>query len=447
MNQVSQVLTVAKSEVGYRAQRAPGERPSGHQKYSDQVPGLEWSNYQPWCATWVSWVAMRAGVANLYPRTASVWTAMQWFKQRSRWSEYPAIGAQVIYGASGSTHTGICYAFDETYIYTYEGNTSLTNDANGNGVMARQRRRRDSYVHGYGLPAFTEGILTADPSKKSKAGYTYAAKAAGSTSSAGGASGTGTSRYKVKKGQTLGGIAALLGVSLAALLTANPSIKNPDVVHPGQEINVPAKPTPPAKPEKPKPPTEKPKPPAEKPQPSTPPTSGSTYTVVKGDSLSSIANRFGVSVTQLVSWNAGLAANPHLIYPGQKVKVQAGKHAVTATVAKESKPREQSRPSKPVAPAVQKPSEDDRLARIEKELRAVKGKLDEVSGKLDKLTPRPEQRPAGKPSDQPKPDKGKQPEPVMPDVPVPVQPEVSKPTQIPVAPQLVIPTPEVSHVP
>ncbi|GAA4104730.1 LysM peptidoglycan-binding domain-containing protein [Streptomyces hundungensis] len=437
MSQVSKVLAIAKGEVGYQAERAPGERPSGHQKYSSQVPGLEWSNYQPWCATWVSWVAMKAGVTSLYPRTASVWSAMQWFKQRSRWSEYPAVGAQVIYGTSGSTHTGICYAFDREWIYVYEGNTSLENNANGNKVMARQRRRRDAYVHGYGLPEFTEGIVTADPSKKGQSGYTYAETASGSTSATGGSS--NTSKYKIKKGQTLGGIAALLGVSLAALLAANPGIKSPDMVYPDQEINVPAKPTSPAKPDTPKPPIEKPKPP-------TPPTSGGTYTVAKGDSLSSIANRFGVSLAQLVNWNAGLAANPHLIYPGQKVKVQGGKHAATPTIAKEPK-REQFRPSKPVAPAIQKPSQDDRLARIERELREVKGKLDEVSGKLDKLNQKPVPKPVEKPSEQPKPDGSKKPEPVKPHVPAPVQPEVSKPTHVPVVPQLVIPTPEVHLAP
>ncbi|MCY0943488.1 LysM peptidoglycan-binding domain-containing protein [Streptomyces antarcticus] len=436
MSQVTQVLSIAKNEVGYQAQRAPGERPSGHQKYSPEVPGLEWSNYQPWCATWTSWVAMKAGVASLFPRTASVWTAMEWFKQRSRWSEYPAIGAQVIYGTSGSTHTGLCYGYDSTYIYTYEGNTSLENSANGNKVMARKRLRRDSYVHGYGLPEYSEGIVTADPSKKGKAGFTYAAAASTPASGSGGSTGTPSGKYKVSKGQTLGAVAALLGVSLAALLAANPEIKNPDVVYPDQEINVPAKPTPST-------PTEKPTVPPQKPEPSTPPAGGGTYTVAKGDSLSSIAARFGMSLAQLTSWNEGLAANPHLIYPGQKVKVQAGKHAATRTAAEESKTREYSRPSKPVAPAIQKPSQDDRLARIERELREVKNKLNEVSGKLDKVTPKPDP----KPSEKPKPDVEVKPKEAKPDVPTPVHPEVSKPTDVPVVPQLVIPTPEVTHVP
>ena len=45
----------------------------------------------------------------------------------------------------------------------------------------------------------------------------------------------------VKKGDTLGKIAAALGVTIAAVLIANPAIKNPDVITPGQTITVPAK--------------------------------------------------------------------------------------------------------------------------------------------------------------------------------------------------------------
>ncbi|MFE2462981.1 peptidoglycan-binding protein [Streptomyces sp. NPDC059402] len=60
----------------------------------------------------------------------------------------------------------------------------------------------------------------------------------------------------MKSGQTLGVIAASAGVSLAALLGLNPQIKNPDVIHPGNKVNVPAskpapKPTPKPKPKAP----------------------------------------------------------------------------------------------------------------------------------------------------------------------------------------------------
>lgn len=43
----------------------------------------------------------------------------------------------------------------------------------------------------------------------------------------------------VARGATLGGIAAALGVSLAALLSVNPQITNPNVITPGQTITVP----------------------------------------------------------------------------------------------------------------------------------------------------------------------------------------------------------------
>jgi len=46
------------------------------------------------------------------------------------------------------------------------------------------------------------------------------------------------------------------------------------------------------------------------------------YTVVSGDSLGVIANRFGVTVNDLVSWNN--IANPDLIYPGQRLIVKKG---------------------------------------------------------------------------------------------------------------------------
>lgn len=44
------------------------------------------------------------------------------------------------------------------------------------------------------------------------------------------------------------------------------------------------------------------------------------YTVASGDNLTKIANKYGTTVNQLVSWNN--IANPNLIYPGQKLRVK-----------------------------------------------------------------------------------------------------------------------------
>lgn len=44
------------------------------------------------------------------------------------------------------------------------------------------------------------------------------------------------------------------------------------------------------------------------------------YTVQKGDNLTKIANKYGTTVNQLVAWNG--ISNPNLIYPGQKIRVK-----------------------------------------------------------------------------------------------------------------------------
>ncbi|MDI2131184.1 CHAP domain-containing protein [Yinghuangia seranimata] len=121
------VIGAARGEVGYHE----GMSPSGHwnniQKYSEEVPGLAWSNGEPWCATFVSWCAMTGDAADLFPRTASCGEGLDWFRRRGRGSDYPAVGAQVFYGVGGELgdgghHTGVVYAYDATYIYTVEGN-------------------------------------------------------------------------------------------------------------------------------------------------------------------------------------------------------------------------------------------------------------------------------------------------------------------------------------
>ncbi|MFD7336682.1 LysM peptidoglycan-binding domain-containing protein [Streptomyces violascens] len=350
---------------------------------------------------------MKAGVAELFPRTASVWSAMQWFKNRDQWSEYPAIGAQVIYGTSGSTHTGLCYAYDSQWIYTVEGNTSLTNDANGNKVMRRQRLRRDAYVHGYGYPAYAEGITTADPSKKGRTGFTYAASA---SAPAGGSGSGSTGKYKIKAGQTLGGIAALLGVSLAALLAANPQIRNPDQVDQGQEISVPAKPTPntpTTPPAKPKPEPSKPTPPQH------PTTSGGFYTVRQGDSLSGIARSFGQSLTALLARNPQIG-DPDSIQVGQKVRVlgAAQEAASRATGPRHAAPRKAvvaAQSAKPTAGKHRKPTPT-----------AVQCHCTcPCCG-----TPKPIPQPTTGPADVPKPVKPSEP-------PKPPKPRISEPTPAP----------------
>lgn len=160
---VDRVIATAKAEVGYHEGKT-GTTWTNHQKYSPATPGLEWSQSQAWCATFLSWVAMKAGVSSLFPRTASTDTAARWYKDHHRWSEYPATGAQGFLGTNGDMHhTFLVTAFDDTFVYTVEGNTNNNGSPQGDGVYALKRERRSPSIAGYGYPAYPEGIVSADP--------------------------------------------------------------------------------------------------------------------------------------------------------------------------------------------------------------------------------------------------------------------------------------------
>ena len=45
--------------------------------------------------------------------------------------------------------------------------------------------------------------------------------------------------YTVRKGDTLWGIAKRYGVTLTALIAANPQIKNPNLIYPGDRVRIP----------------------------------------------------------------------------------------------------------------------------------------------------------------------------------------------------------------
>ncbi len=63
---------------------------------------------------------------------------------------------------------------------------------------------------------------------------------------------------------------------------------------------------------------------------SSPDSSAVTYTVKSGDTLSGIANKYGTTVSELVSLNN--ISNPDKIYVGEVLKISSGTSAVTYTV-------------------------------------------------------------------------------------------------------------------
>lgn len=98
---------------------------------------------------------------------------------------------------------------------------------------------------------------------------------------------SGSKTYTVKSGDTLYKIANLYNVSVAALAKAN-NITNYNLINVGQVLVIPG---------------------------TTPPPATVTYTVKAGDTLYSIATKYGVTVTALASANK--ITNVNLISVGQ----------------------------------------------------------------------------------------------------------------------------------
>ena len=99
----------------------------------------------------------------------------------------------------------------------------------------------------------------------------------------------GATTYKVKKGDSLTSISRKLGVSRAQLMRHN-GITDPDKISVGQLLSI-----------------------------SGSPASDTTYTVRRGDSLSSISKKYGLSSVQLARHNG--ITNPNRISVGQRLRI------------------------------------------------------------------------------------------------------------------------------
>ncbi len=110
--------------------------------------------------------------------------------------------------------------------------------------------------------------------------------------------------YTVKRGDSMLRIAQAHGISVSALVQANPQIGNPSRIFPGEVINLPQGSTIPST--------------TTQATPSVP--IASTFTVRRGDSMFAIAKRFGVSLTLLIQANPQIA-NPRLIFAGQQINI------------------------------------------------------------------------------------------------------------------------------
>ena len=102
----------------------------------------------------------------------------------------------------------------------------------------------------------------------------------------------GVSQCIVSAGDSMSAIAAQFNVNLGALIAANPQVGDPNTIYPGQVLNLPghAVESVPAQ-----------------------------VIIESGDTLSAVAEQFGVSLQQILNDNPSI--NPDLIYPGQVINL------------------------------------------------------------------------------------------------------------------------------
>ncbi len=102
--------------------------------------------------------------------------------------------------------------------------------------------------------------------------------------------------HVVKSGESLGKIAAANGVTVSAILAANPQIDDPARIFPGEVFKIPGEGEPEA---------------------------AGSYIVRSGDSMRRIASHFGVTVGALVAANPQID-DPDRIRPGQLLHLPGG---------------------------------------------------------------------------------------------------------------------------
>ncbi len=119
--------------------------------------------------------------------------------------------------------------------------------------------------------------------------------------------GNGYAIYVIARGDTMRALAARFGTSVEFLKSLNPEIFDVNVIFEGQRLAVPSG--------------------GAVPVPQPVPVAG-TYTVQRGDTLRKIADRYGISLKDLIAANPQIM-NPNLIFAGQVISLPAGPSTYT----------------------------------------------------------------------------------------------------------------------
>ena len=244
-----------------------------------------------------------------------LWTSSYWYSTVNSTPDYNHFqsmdGVAIWQFSDRATAGGLDYSVDLTGITDngYSKNTrpkikaatptprtSSKQPTNVSRVTLKQSASR--YATGQSIPSYVKGKTYTVAQRsgnrvllKEIMSWVYASDT--SAGSAGNASSyASASTYTVKTGDTLSGIASRYGTTYQKLAAIN-GISNPNVISVGQRIVISGY--------------------------SRVASVSSTYTVKAGDTLSSIASRYGTTYKKLAAING--ISNPNVIYPGTNLKI------------------------------------------------------------------------------------------------------------------------------
>ena len=141
------IVDIALSQLGYK------EGAGNNTKYGKDTG----ANMAPWCHSFVSWCAYKAGETKAVPKTASTDAGMAWFKNKGRFKKkgsYKPKRGDIVYFKTGRSHVGIVEKTKGNTLHTIEGNTS-------NMVARRTYSLNNKTITGYGVPNYkNSGTVT-----------------------------------------------------------------------------------------------------------------------------------------------------------------------------------------------------------------------------------------------------------------------------------------------
>lgn len=147
---------------------------SNNYTYAGHLCGVQG---QPWCAAQVS-TAIYDACDNArdaksvlwgvwpYVRCDQLYDAAPEYAKGRRGSWGPISGDVIVFGRASRDHTGMVYAADSNYVYTYEGNSS-------NKCQKRCYRKTDDWIWGYVRPDYADGENLNIPGEKYGVAISY----------------------------------------------------------------------------------------------------------------------------------------------------------------------------------------------------------------------------------------------------------------------------------